>query len=56
MHHHSMIILGSQRLGRPGLIAVLAAGTLLATALPAHAQPTVTANDDNVRPLHGQDR
>ena len=47
MHHHSMIILGSQRLGRPGLIAVLAAGTLLATAFPAHAQPTVTANDDN---------
>lgn len=37
-------------LGRPGrhaFMAVLATGILFATARLAHAQPTVTANDDN---------
>jgi hypothetical protein len=33
--------------GRHAFIAVLATGTLLASAFPAHAQPIVTANDDN---------
>jgi len=56
MHHHSMTILGRNCLGRRAFMSVLATGTFFATALPAHAQPTVTANDDNVRPIHGQDR
>jgi hypothetical protein len=47
MHHHSMTIPGSNYLGRRSFIAVLATGTLFASALPAHAQPIVTANDDN---------
>jgi hypothetical protein len=47
MHHHSMTIPGSNYLGRRTFIAFLATFTLLATALPAHAQPTVTANDVN---------
>jgi hypothetical protein len=47
MHLHSMTIVGRNCLGRVALIAVLATGTLFATALPSHAQLTVTANDDN---------
>jgi hypothetical protein len=42
-----MTIVSRRCRGRVALIALLATGTLFAAALPAHAQPTVTANDDN---------
>jgi hypothetical protein len=47
MHHHSMTSVGRHCVGQRTLIAILMTVPLFATALPAHAEPTVTANDEN---------
>jgi hypothetical protein len=47
MHHHSMTSVGRHCVGQRTLIAILMTVPLFAAALPAQAQPTVTANDGN---------
>ena len=47
MRHHSMTSVARHCAGQRTLIAIVMTGIFFATALPAHAEPTVTANDGN---------
>jgi hypothetical protein len=47
MHHHSMTSVARHCAGQRTLIAIVMTGIFFATALPAHAESTATANDDN---------